>query len=305
LKQSFFSSSCIGLDIQPEGICLIQLKKRRKEILIESMACQSLDTEIYVASKIKHWAMLQLALTDCVHLHGLEGRLTSIAVPINLVHMGHLTLPVGLQDKEVEAEVYEQLRRDLLGVTEVLSIDFTAIPQADAAHADIFFAAARQEYLTQYKDCVCKADLKVRIVDVDLYALIRALCFGLNLPHGIKAMIYARLETVFLIIFNSHEIMFHQRWHSSEAQDCLAQIKTQLQIFHATFCGLEIKQLLIYAPPTLVDTLQQLAFSYPLQILNPFAQPNLRFLHVTNTAPEKWSDYLIAFGLALRDVPKW
>ena len=154
------------MDIQPDGIFFVILGGRS--------GAKALPSGIFTEEKITDWQKLNFCLAELVSEHRLNGMAAAISVPSTLVRMQTIHLPAGLSDADVEAEIYLHLQRDLPGMKDELHLDFTVLPQ-QAGFNDIFFVAIRNEYNSQYIDCVQTAGLKVKIVDVDVLALERSL----------------------------------------------------------------------------------------------------------------------------------
>lgn len=308
---SFSSPSLIGLDIQQDSVRLVQLKKTKRHYLAEHIAMRTLPSDVFREGKIKEWAMLSQVLTELVQTLGLQGSDTAIHLPANLVRMQQLQLPMGLSQADIEAEIYTHLQRDLPGMTDTLCLDFSLRPSVDAAYNAVFFAAARQEYVSQYIECVNAAGLKTKIVDVDTYALKRAACFALHLSPqetDVFAMVHVVNKVASLIIFNANEVIFHQHWDVLDKRDFSSQLKNRLQLCLATLQQAKVSKLIIGAANGYLDALANdftPSWAFQLCYPNPFAAiplaPNVDAHLVASQA----SDFLVACGSALREVPAW
>lgn len=169
------SSSLVGLDIQPDAIRLVRLKKIKRGFQAKDVIENYLPNDVFAEGKIKNWELLRSILVDLVNIHQLNGMPTAISLPVNLVRIHQMQMPHGLSEAEIEIELFSYIHNHLPGLTDSLSIDFVSLPQKQADYNEIFFAATRKEYLSSYIDCVNAAGLKVKIVDVDIYALKRAI----------------------------------------------------------------------------------------------------------------------------------
>lgn len=173
----FSNISQLGLDVQPDGLRLVRLKKTRKGYLCEAAFMQPLPRDVVVDGKLKRFDYLQLALADLVLTHALKGLPVAITLAANMVRAQQIPLPCGLSDADIVAEILIQLRRDLPGMTDPVCVDFSVAPSSQAGMVDVTFVAVREAYLTQYVHCVNAAGLTVRRVDVDRYALQHAQMF--------------------------------------------------------------------------------------------------------------------------------
>jgi len=290
VKFSLFSKpSLIGLDVQPDAIRLIQLKKNKEAYEIEQRLSQPLADEIFAEDKIKHFDRLRLVLSDLVIEHRLMGQAVAVSLPANLVRMQRIQVPTGLTESEVEAEIHAHLQNDLPGLNDALCMDFTRLPSVTKDYTEVFFAAARKEYLLQYVECVQAAGLQVKGVDVESYALKRAVCFLAQWPditQEANSILYLTPQTATLIIFHSQEIGFYQHWDLMEPVDFLSQLKHYLQLFLTTFRHFTLQKLLVCGCDRYFDL-----------IFNAQADLKIHVMSLDMTCPH---DFLIAYGLAMR-----
>ncbi len=311
MKFPFFRSpSWVGLDVQPDSVRLIQLRKIKKGFLIERLGFQPLPTGVFVEGKIKVWDRLCSVLSEWVHTWDIKNQATAITLSAQLVRMQHIQLPSGMPSKDIEAEIHAQIARDFPGMTEALCLDFTELRHEQTGYSDIFFVVTRQEYLSRYVSCVNAAGLKVKMVDVDIYTLKRAV--NLALPFQILAsqaavLLYLTNRLVTLIIFNEREILLHQQWDMVDISDFHVQFKTRMQIFFATLGNISLHRLIVCASTSDLTWLTQ---ALPLLWEGEIFYPDL-FRHIS-CAPtvnetfltEHANDFLIACGSAMRGVPR-
>lgn len=302
----FSKPSLVGLDIQPHGMRLVQLKKSRCGFLLERTATAALPGNVFGEGKIKCWDILHSALAEFVQAQGIHGLAAAIHLPANLVRMQRIQLPSGLLDEDIEAEIYEHIQRDLPGMHDALCIDFAVLSQNKAGYSNIFFAATRQGYLSQYMECVNRAGLKVKIIDVDIYALKRAVCFSLSPPLSqieVNAILHMVNNTVLFCIFDSEDILFHQEWDITEPAHLTDQLKTKIQFYLASNRHVEINKLTLSGDSENMSKMtSDIAHSgaFQLEYPDPFSRMKLSSPIVANT-----SDLLIACGLAMRECAKW
>lgn len=208
-------SALAGIAIQPENIHLVQLKKVRKGFLIERVRRYGLKANIFSAGKITAFDDLASELAGVVRAEGLRDMKTAVCVPSNQVKMQQMTVPAGLSVPDIEAEISVQVYRSLSSKTDALAIDFQLQPAAHPAEVNVFFAAARREYVHSYQSCVEEAGLSVVTMDVDIFALLRAVRYALrdHLSEGEKwGALYLGENYALLVAQSGSEILFHQQW---------------------------------------------------------------------------------------------
>ena len=158
----FNSPSHLALDVQPDAIRLVQLKKTRRGFQLQLAQYEPLPPDTFADGRIKRWDALSTMLTDLANALNLRGRTVALCLPAQAVRMQRLTLPVGLSDEDIEAEINLQVQQDMPGLNEPLCIDFTFLPAADPTYREVSFAAVRETYLSSYVECARSAGFNVK-----------------------------------------------------------------------------------------------------------------------------------------------
>jgi type IV pilus assembly protein PilM len=308
---SFRAPSLVGLDIQPDGVRLVQLKKNKSTYLLQHMAMRRLPEGVFAEGKIKAWDGLSTVLSELVDTLNLKGASVAISLPVNLVRMQRMSLPSGLSEAEIEAEIDMRMRRDLPGMTEALCMDFQVSAKAHDAQVDVFFAITRQAYVAAYLACLEAVGLKTKIVDVDIYALKRTACFSLQqmpIDSVMHALMHVGKEVAWLILFNTEDILFYQSWDVLEGVDWLGQMETRMQMVLANVLQTDIHQVHLCATEERFnELLPHLTPSRARQIdaPNPFARMHTMQNIDTAMLASEGAHFWVACGLAMREVPAW
>lgn len=306
---TFFSRELIGLDVQSRSLQLVKLKKKRNGFWLEQAIKKPLAEEIFFEEKNTSWEKLSFQLAELVHELSIKNLPVALTLPANLVRMQHICLPLGLTEKEIEAEISQQIQRDLPGMNDALCIDFIATPAKTPHYADIFFAAARQEYLAQYVECVNAAGLKVKLVDIDIYALQRAINFMLPFSpskNKINALIHVANHKAAFMVFTADKMIFHQQWDFIEKTDFLTQLNNNLQIYTVTSNHL-INKLMICTSEYEEEVTGSLRYLNALTItyLCHFSKVKIKTELAEVITPLSLPNFLIACGAAMRELPPW
>lgn len=199
------SETMIGLDIQVDGFRLIERSLNRG---IKKLLYQPFPSSVYQDGRVVDWQVVRIMLAKWVVSLRLSAKKTVLALPANVVRMQKMQLPVGLNAVDIKAEIATQLHRDLPGLQEKLIIDFiTPNAKTSTGYTDIFFAATKEALLMPYVECVRAAGLRVSAVDIDLYALKRAMCEAE--PSVMILQVTSRCAQ--LVVFQDEEIVFHEQ----------------------------------------------------------------------------------------------
>ncbi len=296
------------MDVQPGEVRLVHLKRCKSNCTIEYAANRSLSEDVFGEGKIKSWDELQFVLIDMVQEGNLRGMAAAISLPANMVHMQHVEVPFNLPERQIPAEIVAQVQREFPGMTEELSADFILREPESKEYANLFYAAARKEYLMHYARCINSAGLQLKIADVDIYALQRIVVFNdTQTDKNTDAIIYLAANQILFILHQSDELFFHQRWNIP-GNDFSAEIKHKIQLFLAGLKQLNVDQIILCSDDArlinVADYLKQ-AWKVPVRILNAMSKFEYTFEDIATCVSEDSSQYLLAAGLSLYKVPVW
>lgn len=170
----FWPQLLLGLDIQADEIRLIQLQRSKKKWGIKQALAQSLPAGAVIDGKIQVAEVVSDRLQELVQSSKLQECGVAIALPIHCVTTKRISVIKGLHESELEAEVISHLSHCFPSVTEGLCYDYGMFGSNDEMQNDVFLAATSFTCLNIHVTAVQNAGLKVRVVDVDQYALARA-----------------------------------------------------------------------------------------------------------------------------------
>lgn len=302
-------SSLVGLDIRADGIFLLELSKARNHFTVEHASMTHLS--INLPKDSKYWQELVEILTSLVQELNIVKHKAAICLSVNLVKLQHLQLDKNLSERNIESEIYARVQRGLPEIkNEDLYLDYVELPRAKKHQKNLFLAMTRQEYLTQYVNCVQAAGLQVKITDVDIYALQRALCYRVDLSwshNNAYAIIHELNNIVLFIVFNATEIIFHQHWHIDKAEQYIEQLQKTLHLYEITFPNLQIISIIVLttSASSLCHDEANYFNSYKLQQANPFNHMKFAAKQDEELIKNNTAAFLTACGLAMREVPQW
>ncbi len=208
-----FNKIQVGLDIQHDGVRCVVGVDCRGRYYVKKLHYQHFASALFSEEGQIDWPGIVFILKRMAADIGLARWPIAIALPFSTVKLQALQLPVGLHDVDIQAEIATQLRRDLPGLQEKLTTDFIvshALPQSGLNQ--IIFAVTKDEVLQPYLDSVSAADLNLNIVDIDLYALKRAI----GIRHGLNLVLHLR-GLAYLVVYRGDEIVFYEQQQLSEA----------------------------------------------------------------------------------------
>lgn len=298
LKIPFRQPLLAGLAIAPDGLHLVQLAKRRQGFHLEKCLQQALPPGLMVDGKIADFASLQMLLREFA---GQAGIPTSVAtcLPANLVRVQCLDLPSGLSEADCEAEIILHLQRELPGMTERLCLDFHSLFSSLPEENKIQFVAARYEYVSAYQACLAAAGWTVRVLEVDIFSIIRAVLFAY--PALISNQKYAILRIssrqAVLAACKGDEVLGYQHWEETSQGLSSQSLREWLAWCGQAYQRHGIQELAVCGEKKCAEEAgEALVSKWNCRLGFPDFHERLTGMNEAD---------LIACGLAMREAPAW
>jgi type IV pilus assembly protein PilM len=295
------SHTCIGLDISPDAVKLLQLRKEKTDFILEQCALAPLPAGAIEDGKIKHLGSIRQAVNTVVQQTHTYGLSVALALPAHSVFMQRIQLPASLHLRECEAEISSKLKYYLSGLTDELCFDFMILTTDDYYH-DILIVASRLEQLNAYLSTINQAGLHSKIVDVDSYALMRAAYFMLAAEPLLDKQTIACLEVNInisqLFIFQQQHLIFNHLWQTEQGLSQEQQVDAALQLCLSTHCHLQIHHLIISGmciPFTALHT-------FKIHYADPFKKIHFPDTEEMRKMQQCAMRFQLCFGLALRSA---
>jgi type IV pilus assembly protein PilM len=234
----------LGLDINADEIRLVALSKKRKVWRVESFSCRPLPRGAITDGKIRQFEIVQAALNQLVKETRARGCRAVIALPANSVISKRISLSASLNHAECEAEISANVHKYFPGMSDELCFDFLMLDSFDKSQHDILLVASRKEQLNAYIAITQASGLKIRKVDVDSHALMRAGNFILPLAETI-AVLDVAVDMTQLLVFQRQNIIYSQQWQTLDSECLEAQVRRALQLCLSSHPDLQIKHLML------------------------------------------------------------
>lgn len=170
----FLAPLVAGLDVQPDGMRLIELKKRKHIFSIKREHYKALPPAIVSEEKINDWDAFTYHLQTWVKEEGLQGLAVAVALPSRVVHRGIMPVSLHLTREDIEAEIVFYAQRHFMPYAMEWVIDYSVLAE-QGLQAEIHYAITDKHYVQRYVACLEQAKLNAVSVDVDVLAIKRAL----------------------------------------------------------------------------------------------------------------------------------
>ncbi len=182
------SATLAGLDIGSSSIKLLELSAgSNDEYSLDSYTIVPLPEDAIVEKEIKDVAGLTEAVITALERVKLNSNAAALAMPSSLVITKIIQMDAVLKDTELESQIQLDANRYIPYPLEEVSLDFEVLGpnEKDETKIDVLLAASRTEQMEQRVDAVEEAGLKIKVVDVESYALERILpLIAKDLPDG-------------------------------------------------------------------------------------------------------------------------
>lgn len=244
--ESFFAINTLGLDIQPNQIRLIALRKIKRHFYLEQIEARELESGVFVDDKIEHWDKLTIILSDLVESLKIKGRSVAIQLPFHLVKAQTLQLPFGLTDEQIRSEIHLNIRNEWPDINS-FDMDYYSLASDGS---EIMYVTISRDYLTRYIECIHKIGLQVKIVDIDIYALMRATHAAINIfSNEIKTnrsiLIYLTTLQLNVAVWNGLEVVAYQHWKIDFLKEDWMQLSQNVLLFLTTSSYLHLQKLFV------------------------------------------------------------
>lgn len=262
-----------GIDIQPGMAYFAQIKHSKPGLRLVKAASCPLEASFFADDKVSQWDNVTEILFGWVRELGLEGAVVSAALPLSQTRLWSVNGVSQPSDEWLQ----HHLDQELPGLNNALVADYIVQPSS------VLVAAAKRDYVEHYTACLKEAGLQPKIMDIDVYAIFRASVFqDAHLPF-----LWQQRSTFTLIWQDENDVPQQLKWQVVSGAEASIELAKHLKALHITtlwFCGADY-----YA-----NQFSQL-------IACTIHRYTLSFTYSGVNLP----DYLLALGLAMREVPAW
>lgn len=297
----------VGIDIRSSEIRLARLARWGKEnyrLACAETACLSSGGR----SSMMDWSALRDMLGNMVRTLGLKGQPAVVSLPASGVRMQRMPQPANLPAYAIEAAVQGKLRQEMFGATGAFCVDYVELAAESSIERDVYYVASRQELLAQYVECAASAGLDVRIVDVDVFALQRAVSYLLAKPvtrQHVIALLVGSAESVEWIVYDSQTILLHQVIEKETLSSVESLLEVLLKKWVASYSQYTLQQIIISGDINQIDV-SSVATAYGVMISYRHS-PLCHVLTTSRYGTDELAGYrlLTACGLSMRELPPW
>jgi type IV pilus assembly protein PilM len=227
------SHNLVGLDIDSDVIKLLKINSLATPNVIENFAVKPLPAGAILKNEIKDENAVVSALNQLFTESGLIKDYVALAIPRSLALIKNVTIDNRLNESEIESRAWVEANRNFPDLVGDIHLDFSIIgPSAqDANQLDMVLVACRKEQIKPYLDVLKQSNLTPKVLDVNCYALERALDKMLS-PDNDNQTAVALLNlnfTLSSLIVSQKNHLIYAHDHSYDGHRLLTQVRTLLQ----------------------------------------------------------------------------
>lgn len=302
----FRACAVVGINITPTSLCLVQLKKIKQQYLVEQSAVIALHADVWQNGRETQWSSLADILASTVAKLKLQRKPAVAHLPSHLVRTGSLMLPEGLKSIEIENEIYTYALHDWRAVRENTIVKFKPLATMNGYHKIQYVCAEKQD-ISQYANIVRQAGLKIKIIEVDIYALQRFIYansttdFNRNQAHVI---VFATANTAMMLVVESEQIVFHRKLSLQADITWVVPVKQLLKEFALHFPEVTLRQLILQGQGVDDQALLESLSSFTLIKPNYLSSFIFKSADSATVFNDQINCLAIAAGAAMRDIFK-
>jgi len=231
LKQHSFNNNLVGLDIESDVIKLLKVTYTESQQKVESFAISSLPTGAIVKDEIKDYDTVVTVLKDMFSQCHLGNSSIALAIPRSSAIIKTVTIDNRLNEAEIESRAWVEANRNFPELVGDIYLDFNVLgPSAqDSSQLDLILVACRKEQIDPYLELLRQSNLDAKIVDVNCYALERALSVVTQKIPSSEAVALLNLNfTLSTLIITQEEKLIYAHDHSYDGLRLITQIRKHL-----------------------------------------------------------------------------
>lgn len=300
----------VGLDININEIRCIQMRQTKRQFIIEQAETQRLPEGAIVDGKIQVFDQVIECIRMIIQRMKIQNNFAAIALPVQSVISKRTQQFKKMSHESRMREMTENLLHYFPGVTQELCYDYVVLSPVDALHDNVLVIATRYEQLNDYVNVVERAGLSVKIVDVDIYALARAVKFAIATEAGspLVAVLNVHANVARFLVLHHDEIIYHLQFDYREITDIYAHLSSGIQICCSMHHLSQLNQLYLAGDTRIITLLVNEVpdkWNMTAQIVSPLQQMTLSPAMSSEKIAENAEKLWICCGLAMRRIPGW
>ena len=172
----------VGVDISSSAVKLLQLSGSVGNMKVERYGVEPLPVNAVVDNNIAEVDMVSAAISKLFHKSGVKLKNVSTAVSGSAVITKIIQMPSDLTEEDLEQQLALDANQFIPYPIDEVNLDFAVLGPADNSPEinNILIASSRSENVDVYLEAFEGADLTLKVVDVEAFAIER--CVNMMKP---------------------------------------------------------------------------------------------------------------------------
>lgn len=171
------TSQLLGIDISSTTVKLLELSRNGDRYRVESYAVAPLPADAVVEKNVNQIDVVGGLIHDLVTRSKTRAKQAAAAVSGSAVIIKTIAMPAGLSEEDLEAQLTVEADQYIPYPLQEVALDFEELGPVEGRddQVDVLLAACRQETIESRVDALEVAELTPAIIDVEVFAMERAL----------------------------------------------------------------------------------------------------------------------------------
>lgn len=325
-----------GLDIGTDFARLIKIDTKRSPFSVEVFASVPFPVGAVVKNEIKNKKEIISALRLLLYDAGVQYRQVAIAIPRALAIVKSIAVDSRLNEDEIHARAWSEAGRHFPDLVGNIYLDYYIsgpFPQ-DAARLELVLVACRKSQIDPFLEVLTEAEFEVRAVDLNSYALERALRAMESAASGTTALLNLNFSLSSLIVidgktllhahdqdFDAHRMMLQiaefkknrgempeevlvadEAWLALLRENLVSHLRHIMHFFYSTQPDKSIRKLILSGDCATVPGLLQFVgreMGVPVEKAMPFKNMDIASGIDSKMLEDRGAEFMLGFGLGL------
>jgi type IV pilus assembly protein PilM len=200
--------SLIGLELDNDRIKFVQIKQTVTPFCLENYLIQMIPGTLMIKDEIKDINGIAQEISQLFHDRQITGADIALAIPRALAVIKTITIDKRLTESDIESRAWIEANRHFPDLVGNIYLDYFINGESsqDSNQWELILVACRKDNIKPHQDCITQAGFNPQIVDINCYALERALRYLVDKQ-------YPDIKTIALLNINiqlSTLVVLHQ-----------------------------------------------------------------------------------------------
>lgn len=226
-------NNLVGLDIGDQSIKLLKIVSKENAYQIEHFAMTPLPPGAIEKNEIKNATAISNIIDEMFKKSGITTNNVALAISRSIAIIKNINIDNRLTPEEIESRAWIEANRHFPDLVGDIYLDFVIVGPAtqDSSQLELVLIACRKEQIEPYLEILKQSSLKAKIVDVNSYALERALSLIIkDTPHlETTALLNLNEQSSTLIVIHAGKLIYaHDQ--SYDGYKLISQIQEYLKV---------------------------------------------------------------------------